>query len=340
MSRRPGRHGGCLDFTKRDMSDTKRWSGAQDPGMRRAVPQPAGPMKAIRRILACTDLSANSRKAAERAAQLGGQLDARVDLLHVAPPGSAHRLAAAQAGLDALVADLAPAAAGGLAWSVESGDPVDRLQAAGHGTQLLAIGATSRHALHRLVAGTTADRLIERSPCPVLVVKRAPAHAYRRVLVPVDFSPNAAIALELALEVAPGVDIEVLHVIDPSPIDAGRAGSTATAVVAATTSREPERADQAARQLDALLAQAVAAPGRRLVPCLAHGEAAAAILDKAARMHADLIVAGRHGRSALETLLVGSVTRRLLREADCDVLVSTGATRVGFDADALPPPYP
>ncbi|MBK9594402.1 MAG: universal stress protein [Rhodocyclales bacterium] len=53
-----------------------------------------------------------------------------------------------------------------------------------------------------------------------------------------------------------------------------------------------------------------------------HGHAAAAILKKASEIGPDLIVIGKHGGSAFEERLLGSVTQNILYSAACDVLLS------------------
>jgi len=47
----------------------------------------------------------------------------------------------------------------------------------------------------------------------------------------------------------------------------------------------------------------------------------AAIPDLLRETAADLVVAGKHGQSEVIDLLLGSMTKHLLREAACDVLV-------------------
>jgi nucleotide-binding universal stress UspA family protein len=50
-------------------------------------------------------------------------------------------------------------------------------------------------------------------------------------------------------------------------------------------------------------------------------EASSLILAKEAVLDADLIAIGRHGQSMLEEWFLGSVTRHILANSKCDVLV-------------------
>jgi nucleotide-binding universal stress UspA family protein len=52
------------------------------------------------------------------------------------------------------------------------------------------------------------------------------------------------------------------------------------------------------------------------------GKPAERVLDNAKTHHADLIVAGRHGRNLLERLVVGSQTTALIRAADRSLLIA------------------
>jgi nucleotide-binding universal stress UspA family protein len=52
------------------------------------------------------------------------------------------------------------------------------------------------------------------------------------------------------------------------------------------------------------------------------GMPAPAVMEKAQDWHADLIVVGSHGRSAIGRLLLGSVSKQIATEAPCSVLVA------------------
>ncbi|MND54477.1 Universal stress protein family protein [compost metagenome] len=53
-----------------------------------------------------------------------------------------------------------------------------------------------------------------------------------------------------------------------------------------------------------------------------HGDPGWRIVEQEQELECDLIVVGKQGASALEELLVGSVTKHVLNESQCDVLVS------------------
>ena len=65
---------------------------------------------------------------------------------------------------------------------------------------LVVVGSRGESVLRRMVIGSTASRLLRKSRCPVLVVKNPFKQPYRRVLLPMDFSPASALALRLARE--------------------------------------------------------------------------------------------------------------------------------------------
>jgi nucleotide-binding universal stress UspA family protein len=82
----------------------------------------------------------------------------------------------------------------------------------------------------------------------------------------------------------------------------------------------------AAQRLHAAAHEAGLRPGHwdaRIV----EGVASQRILEQEQESDCDLVVVGKHGQSAAEELLLGSVTRHVLDEGSTDVLVSTAPTR-------------
>jgi nucleotide-binding universal stress UspA family protein len=49
------------------------------------------------------------------------------------------------------------------------------------------------------------------------------------------------------------------------------------------------------------------------------------VIETAAARHADLIVIGSHGRTGLARLFLGSISERVMGQAQCPVLVARAA---------------
>ena len=80
--------------------------------------------------------------------------------------------------------------------------------------------------------------------------------------------------------------------------------------------------DASARdQLLSLAERAGLAPGH-WDPCIVEGEASLRLVEQEQVLDCDLVVIGKHGQSAAEDLLLGSVTKHVLAESQGDVLVS------------------
>lgn len=277
----------------------------------------------VRSLLVATDFSENARRAARRAALIARELrTGRLVLMHVAP-----RHAALERGLRRRMQDLVRElrAQTGVAFAprLAHGAVVQVLARAASRFDLVVVGAQGMHPLRDLALGSSADRLLRKIARPVLVVKRAPAVAYRQVLAPVDFSPDARAALEFAARLAPRAALHVLHAFE-APFE-GKLSFAGVDEESLRHYRQQSRA-RACAGLDAMLAQ-VRLPAARLARQIVHGYAPDAIARAASTLGADLVAIGKHGRSALEDLLLGSVTLRTLAAASCDVLVVPAKAR-------------
>lgn len=182
---------------------------------------------------------------------------------------------------------------------------------------LVLVGAKGDSALRRYLLGSTASYLLRKSLCPVLVVKHPCKAAYRRALVPVDFSPGAEDAIRLVHALAPHAQLLLLHVFHvPFESLLNYAGVSQEVIHRYRT----EAKSRALRQLHELALRAGLAPGS-YVAVVEHGDAVRHILDREAHAQADLVVMGKHGTHVTEELLLGSVTQRVVAEAHSDVLV-------------------
>lgn len=296
-------------------------------------------MKPIRNILAATDLSAPAREALARAFQLAAGSGAQLTLMHAVSSGvmaALRELLGTRAPtveqrivddacktLRDLADELGQAHGVSAAVRVSTGavvqEIVDQLEALD--ADLLVVGARGEDFMRHLMLGSTAERMLGLMTRPVLVVRRPPHAAYRRVLVPVDFSMASAPTLQAVRVLAPHAEIILLHAFElPFEGKLRYAGIDDAAIHAL---RVAER-NSAFQQIEALQASASLAEQSRII--VRHGDACSLIREVQQQEHCDLIALGKHGRNRIKEILLGSVTRHVLSESDCDVLVVGDST--------------
>jgi len=136
------------------------------------------------------------------------------------------------------------------------------------------------------------------------------------LLVPTDFSENAAKALAYAKEVARTANaaLHIIHVVEPVvyPADWSYAQVGFADI-------EQELVDNAQKELSVLAGQ-LQAEGFAVQTIVRRGRASDEICAYAGENSISIISIGTHGRSGLEHFLFGSTTERVLRKAPCPVL--------------------
>ena len=138
-----------------------------------------------------------------------------------------------------------------------------------------------------------------------------------KLLAALDLSDCSTKVLDETQRIAAATSASVwlLHVAEPDPDFVGwEAGPQSVRDgVAEAFRREHQQIQKMADDLrdDSVEATAL----------LVQGPTVASILEQAAKVGADMIVMGSHGRSAVHQLLVGSVSEGVLRDADCPVLI-------------------
>jgi nucleotide-binding universal stress UspA family protein len=134
----------------------------------------------------------------------------------------------------------------------------------------------------------------------------------RCVLVPTDFSKNAARALERAvlLPLAPGARLHLVHVLPRALPAKARARTEAEA---RRTLEEGVSAAGAAARKRGL-------EGLNITSELLRGEPFVEIIRSARAAGAELIVLGRHGWRPLKDLFIGTTAERVIRKGDVPVL--------------------
>jgi len=293
---------------------------------------PEQQVTAPRSVLAAVDFSDDARHAAHQAALLAAEHRSTLKLLHVVNEASlksvrelirshdaaeAKLIADAQRQLDAIRTEIVEKTQVVAISRVTIGLVLEEILSAAEHADLLVLGARGANSFHDLLVGSTADRLLRVYKGAVLLVKRPPRDSYRRVLVPIDFSRHSIAALKMALLIAPNAEIWVVHAF-AMPFDGERH-------IVDELDDEMERyCDEARQRALSLIGNLMRESNddrHRFVRVVERGDAASLILAKEAEYQVDLIVMGKHGQSVVEEMLLGSVTRHILADSKCDVLI-------------------
>jgi nucleotide-binding universal stress UspA family protein len=183
---------------------------------------------------------------------------------------------------------------------------------------LIVVGATSSGPLAAELLGSTADRVLRKAACPVLLVRGEPRMPPRRVLAPVDLSQISADAfrcgLGLLAQLAKNEPLEVRAVYALSFTDAlqHRQHGELSPEEAESHSGEELRRFVLENQPDAAF---------EVETDVLSGEARFEILQELEKRPADLVMLGTHGRGGLDRLILGSVASTVARKAPCSVLL-------------------
>ena len=288
------------------------------------------------------DFSASSLEALRVSAPLLRSFGANLHLVHVTTPDapmagleampivisdttSANRLKADMKHfVKASAATLEPATI-----HVERGKPYEEICRLARDLQidLIVIATRGQIGVKHLLLGSTAERVVRYSPCPVMVVRRREngrgnARTYtglnfEKILVPIDFSACASQGLTVALNLATKFNstLTLMHSVNLDYYVA---------------SDEYARYDfpQLLRQIEKIAQERL----QKIVQHLRHdgfdvsgtvtlGHAGQQICDNAEKSKADLIVTSTHGRTGFKHVLIGSTAEYVVQHADCPVLV-------------------
>jgi nucleotide-binding universal stress UspA family protein len=178
--------------------------------------------------------------------------------------------------------------------------------------ELIVVGLGAHGAMERCLGRETALRLMRSTRVPVLAVAPSASVLPRCALIATDFSRSSLRAARAALALL---------------------GETGTLYLAHVTPRSAvpfaEQAPwelpyaQSVRHLFQVLRRELRPPkGVTVTPISLLGDPAAAVLAFAATQGVDLIAAGSHGYGTIARTFLGSVSTRLVRGAECSVLVA------------------
>lgn len=141
---------------------------------------------------------------------------------------------------------------------------------------------------------------------------------FKHILVPIDGSATAQLAVEKAIGLAKafGSKVTAIFVIDPYPFTG--VGTDFAYGQTEYLSAASAEANAAVQTVKAIFTAADVAVDTAIVEST---NAWRGIVQKAESSQADLIVIGSHGRSGLEKLVLGSVTQAVLSHTELPVLV-------------------
>jgi nucleotide-binding universal stress UspA family protein len=297
----------------------------------------------LKDILVCTDFSAESIKALSYATAFAQKFNAKLWLIHIGEPTPAF---SGLEGIPIIIDDaqlqknserrLAEFAAEHIPSNVSvsplvrNGSAFEEIVsiAKARNIDLIIISTHGRTGLKRILFGSTAERIVQRAPCPVLVVRdrehdflQKPSKSdgeraikLDRILAPTDFSDCSKKALQYAIAFAKQFrsEIQCLHVLEIL-YEVEEAG------IAETQAFQKSRQEASKRQMETFVEEAIGqAPAKGEIKL---GSPYREIIQMADDRHVDLIIIGTHGRSGLGHFLLGSTTERVVRHARCPVLV-------------------
>ncbi|SDH82047.1 universal stress protein [Nitrosomonas sp. Nm132] len=297
-------------------------------------------MSRIKRIVVATDMSQFASWAEARAAMLALELDSEsLDVLHIidnlaleslrnlalSPLDTEQRLMeSARKQMDEIERDLSdkycvPVTTTAL--NVGRTHTEIERYASFVDAGLVVLGAHGDGFVRELFVGSTVDKVLRQLTRPLLIVKREPRVPYRQILIPVDFSRYSRLAIEFAMNIAPHANIIVLHAFEvPFEAKLHFAGIGGQHIEGYRAKLQKQKS----RQMQELVSD-FETTGVSLSHLVEWGSASAVIQEKAKVLEPDLIVIGKLGQSEREGMLLGRVTKQVIQQSDCDVLVVEGA---------------
>lgn len=197
--------------------------------------------------------------------------------------------------------------------------------AAEHGASLIVVGSTHRGPVGRVLPGTTGERLLHGTPCPVAIVPQGYANAerpLRTIGVGFDGSDESEAALTAASELALRFSavVRVIRVFDSSQIGTPALMTTPgwVSITKETERLQRELLDRrVAEQPSGVAVESVFLSGSPNRELAAQSEAV------------DLMIIGSRGYGPLHAVMLGGVAHALVRKAACPVLILPRGAKTG-----------
>lgn len=207
---------------------------------------------------------------------------------------------------------------------LEEGDPASRIVdvAEEEAIDLIVMSTHGYSGVTRWVLGSVAEKVLRYAPCPVLIVRDD--IPMRHLLITLDGSKLAESGLPIGMSLAQAfaADVTLLRVDD----DSDRVKAEDVVELNKQEHGLGERFRQGLYEQAGHYLENVAHQHHRddvpIHTAVRYGKPAQAILNFAEEHDVDLIVMSTHGRTGLARWRYGSITEKVLRSADCALLIS------------------
>jgi nucleotide-binding universal stress UspA family protein len=276
-----------------------------------------------RKIILATDFNQGANTAIGMALYLASRFRGEVVVVHVLPRRGI--LAPIAEDLERQTRDRLAAIRGRLeagkvqtvAIRMARGEPHEEIVAIAEsrGASLIVLGSGRTGTSRRPRLGITAERVIRRSPVPVLVMRSGDPLNPRRILCPVDTSHSSDRALRHAIRLAERFDahLDVMHVVRPLASLVPQAGGHVDQQL------EEEHFTRRTAAFSSFLRE-LEFENVRWARLVSRGEPADLILARARDARSDLMVMGTVGRTGPSRIQLGSVTAQVVRAFPCSLL--------------------
>ena len=308
------------------------------------------------KVLVPLDRSPLAEQAIGRAAAIARATNATIDLLLVhevfgtrfsgSPEANADTLAGEHRYIERIAAELCEGASLTVTGGVHEGPAAATICARARETaaDLIVMTSHGRVGLGRMVLGSVADEVVRKSTTPILLLRpienatdrRVAHHLFRRILVPLDGSKDAAAIIPAAVDLARAshATITLLRVVGAvpaiAPFDATIPAAyaplipdeVATARLVSTVAAELDGVAQRVHEQSHVVVDSDVVVSERV---------GAAIADYARAHGLDLVAMSTHGRGA-SRLVLGSVADKVLHDTGLPILLQRPVHRGAEEA--------
>jgi nucleotide-binding universal stress UspA family protein len=291
----------------------------------------------VRNIIVPIDFSKMSVEAIQIARQLARRFGASIHLAHVrqsnytadfvAPAFVAYEQDGEQTALEELKKVASECGVSSDACDILSGaPPFDEICRLAHTipADLVVMPTHGRTGLKHVFLGSTAERIVQHSSCPVLVTRAKAAKSrdgsearMKTILVPVDFSSCSREGLRYSIAFANefGAKIILLHSTYLGYVYS--CDGTAVYDIPALQKAASQAAERKMRQL----VRSLDFGAVEFETAFTDGSPVIDICAFAKNHDVDLIITSTHGFTGFTHVLIGSIAEQIVRHASCSVLV-------------------